>query len=56
MTVPSDLEWCPLCDTWIDPVHLDEVLFHGFGSCLDPNGEKPRTGILGVKVFEPPQG
>lgn len=53
---PEDLEWCPLCDTWIDPEYLDEVLFHGFGSCIEPGAEKPQTGIRGVKVYEPPQG
>ncbi|HYC87795.1 MAG TPA: hypothetical protein VEO54_01165 [Thermoanaerobaculia bacterium] len=53
---PEDLEWCPLCDTWIDPEYLDEVLFHGFGSCIEPGAEPPQTGIRGVKVYEPPQG
>ena len=47
---------CPLCDEWIDPASLDEVIFHGSGSCTVPGAEPLRTGIRGVKVDEPPQG
>ena len=56
MKTPPELEHCPLCDTWIDPASLDEVIFHGFGSCTEPNAEPLRTGIRGFKASEPPQG
>ena len=51
-----ELERCPLCDAQVDPIALDEVLFHAAGACMDPDGEPPATGILGTLTFEPPQG
>lgn len=53
-TMPA-LERCAVCDAWFDPLALDELLFHAVGSCMNPDAERPRTGIRGEVADEPPQ-
>ena len=44
-----------MCDAWFDPISLDEVMLHAFGSCMVPDAQMPSTGIRGECVDEPPR-
>lgn len=47
------LEHCAYCDARFDAAALDEVVFHAVGGCLEPDAQRPVTGIRGVRIDEP---
>jgi hypothetical protein len=45
----NDMFKCITCDSWWNPIYLDQVLYHTTGACAGGR-EMGSTGIVGVRV------